>query len=81
MIAPVWEFVLLNGHGPRVAKSGLGRLQAHACSARYEDLKTEDEVSSGEHLASTRLARPCPRREAPSDGKSWRKCPKGKQKG
>jgi len=50
MIAPVWEFVLLNGHGPRVAKSGLGRSQARAYSARYEDLKTEDEVSSGEHL-------------------------------
>jgi peptide/nickel transport system substrate-binding protein len=39
MFAPIWELAFLNGHGPRVAESGLGLIAGHACSAPYEDLK------------------------------------------
>ena len=37
--APIWELALLNGHGPRVAESGLGLISNHAYSAPYEDLR------------------------------------------
>jgi len=39
MFAPIWELGFLNGHGPRVAESGLGLIAGHAYSAPYEDLK------------------------------------------
>ena len=39
MFAPIWELAFLNGHGPRVAESGLGLIAGHAYSAPYEDLK------------------------------------------
>jgi len=39
MFAPIWELGFLNGHGPRVAESGLGLIPGHAYSAPYEDLK------------------------------------------
>ena len=39
MFAPIWELGFLNGHGPRVAESGLGLIVGHAYSAPYEDLK------------------------------------------
>jgi peptide/nickel transport system substrate-binding protein len=39
MYAPIWELAFLNGHGPRVAESGLGLIAGHAYSAPYEDLK------------------------------------------
>ena len=39
MFAPIWELGFLNGHGPRVAESGLGLISGHAYSAPYEDLK------------------------------------------
>ena len=39
MFAPLWELGFLNGHGPRVAESGLGLIAGHAYSAPYEDLK------------------------------------------
>jgi peptide/nickel transport system substrate-binding protein len=39
MFAPLWELGFLNGHGPRVAESGLGLIPGHAYSAPYEDLK------------------------------------------
>ena len=38
MFAPIWELGFLNGHGPRVAESGLGLIPGHAYSAPYEDL-------------------------------------------
>jgi peptide/nickel transport system substrate-binding protein len=39
MIAPIWELAFINGHGPRVAESGLTLITSHAYSAPYEDLK------------------------------------------
>jgi len=39
MIAPIWELAFINGHGPRVAESGLTLISNHAYSAPYEDLK------------------------------------------
>ena len=39
MFAPIWELGFLNGHGPRVAESGLGLIAGHAYSPPYEDLK------------------------------------------
>jgi peptide/nickel transport system substrate-binding protein len=39
MFAPIWELGFLNGHGPRVAESGLGLIAGHAYSAPYEDVK------------------------------------------
>jgi peptide/nickel transport system substrate-binding protein len=39
MFGPIWELGFLNGHGPRVAESGLGLIAGHAYSAPYEDLK------------------------------------------
>ncbi len=39
VFAPIWELGFLNGHGPRVAESGLGLIAGHAYSAPYEDLK------------------------------------------
>jgi peptide/nickel transport system substrate-binding protein len=39
MFAPVWELAFLNGHGPRVAESGLTLIAGHPYSAPYEDLK------------------------------------------
>ena len=39
MIAPIWELAFINGHGPRVAESGLTLITSHAYSSPYEDLK------------------------------------------
>lgn len=39
MAAPIWELAFVNGHGPRVAESGLTLITNHAYSAPYEDLK------------------------------------------
>jgi peptide/nickel transport system substrate-binding protein len=39
MFIPVWELGFINGHGPRVADSGLGLIPGHAYSAPYEDVK------------------------------------------
>jgi len=39
MVAPIWELAFINGHGPRVAESGLTLITNHAYSAPYEDLK------------------------------------------
>jgi peptide/nickel transport system substrate-binding protein len=39
MVAPIWELAFLNGHGPRVAESGLTLITNHAYSSPYEDLK------------------------------------------
>ena len=39
MIAPIWELAFINGHGPRVAESGLTLITNHAYSSPYEDLK------------------------------------------
>jgi peptide/nickel transport system substrate-binding protein len=39
MVAPIWELAFLNGHGPRVAESGLTLIAGHPYSAPYEDLK------------------------------------------
>ena len=39
MVAPIWELAFINGHGPRVAASGLGLIPGHAYSAPYEDVK------------------------------------------
>src|SRR3989442_4079360 len=39
MFAPIWELAFLNGHGPRVAESGLTLIAGHPYSAPYEDLK------------------------------------------
>ena len=39
MVVPIWELAFLNGHGPRVAESGLTLITNHAYSAPYEDVK------------------------------------------
>jgi peptide/nickel transport system substrate-binding protein len=39
MTAPIWELAFINGHGPRVAESGLTLITNHAYSSPYEDLK------------------------------------------
>jgi peptide/nickel transport system substrate-binding protein len=39
MVVPIWELAFINGHGPRVAESGLTLIQSHAYSAPYEDVK------------------------------------------
>jgi len=39
MIAPIWELAFINGHGSRVAESGLTLITNHAYSSPYEDLK------------------------------------------
>ena len=39
MFAPIWELAFLNGHGPRIAESGLTLIPGHPYSAPYEDLK------------------------------------------
>ena len=39
VFAPIWELAFINGHGPRVAESGLTLITSHAYSAPYEDLK------------------------------------------
>jgi len=39
MFAPIWELAFINGHGPRVAESGLTLIPAHPYSSPYEDLK------------------------------------------
>src|SRR5688572_11782929 len=39
MFAPIWELAFLNGHGPRVAESGLTLITSHPYSSPYEDLK------------------------------------------
>ncbi len=39
MVAPIWELAFLNGHGPRVAESGLTLITGHPYSAPYEDVR------------------------------------------
>jgi peptide/nickel transport system substrate-binding protein len=39
MVVPIWELAFLNGHGPRVAESGLTLITGHPYSAPYEDLR------------------------------------------
>ncbi len=39
MVAPIWELAFINGHGPRVAESGLTLITSHAYSGPYEDVK------------------------------------------
>jgi len=39
MYLPIWQLVLLQGHGPRVAESGLGLIADYPWSAPYEDVK------------------------------------------
>jgi peptide/nickel transport system substrate-binding protein len=39
MFAPIWELAFLNGHGPRVAESGLTLIPGHPYSSPYEDLR------------------------------------------
>jgi peptide/nickel transport system substrate-binding protein len=39
MYLPIWQLVLLQAHGPRVAEPGLGLIADYPWSAPYEDLK------------------------------------------
>ena len=39
VFAPIWELAFLNGHGPRVAESGLTLITGHPYSAPYEDVR------------------------------------------
>ena len=39
MVAPIWELAFINGHGPRLAESGLTLITNHAYSSPYEDVK------------------------------------------
>jgi peptide/nickel transport system substrate-binding protein len=41
MFAPIWELAFLNGVGPRVEESGLGRIEYQPYSSPYEDLKVK----------------------------------------
>ena len=36
--APIWQLGFLNGTGPRIAESGLGRIPGFAYTAPYEEL-------------------------------------------
>ena len=36
--APIWQLGFLNGVGPRIAESGLGRIPGFAYTAPYEEL-------------------------------------------
>jgi hypothetical protein len=38
IFALIWELAFLNGHGPRVAESGLTLITSHPYSSPYEDL-------------------------------------------
>ena len=42
MVAPIWELAFINGHGPRVAESGLTLIPNHAYSSPYEDLMLKE---------------------------------------
>ncbi len=42
MFLPIWQFVLLQGVGPRVAESGVGLIADYPWSAPYEDLRLKD---------------------------------------
>jgi peptide/nickel transport system substrate-binding protein len=39
MFAPIWELAFMNGHGPRLAESGLGLIPDYFYSAPYEDIR------------------------------------------
>jgi peptide/nickel transport system substrate-binding protein len=39
MFAPIWELAFMNGHGPRLAESGLGLIPDYFYSAPYEDVR------------------------------------------
>jgi peptide/nickel transport system substrate-binding protein len=39
VFAPIWELAFLNGHGPRIAESGLTLIPGHPYSAPYEDVR------------------------------------------
>jgi peptide/nickel transport system substrate-binding protein len=39
MVVPIWELAFLNGHGPRVAESGLTLITGHPYSSPYEDVR------------------------------------------
>ena len=43
--APIWQLGFLNGVGPRIAKSGLGRIPGFAYTAPYEESRTEGDVT------------------------------------
>jgi peptide/nickel transport system substrate-binding protein len=42
MFLPIWQFVLLQGVGPRVAEPGLGLITDYPWSAPYEDLRLKE---------------------------------------
>jgi peptide/nickel transport system substrate-binding protein len=42
MFIPLMEPAFINGHGPRIAESGLGLISVHAYSAPYEDVKLKE---------------------------------------
>ena len=39
MYAPIWQLAFINGQGPRVGESALGKIEGHAYSAPYEDVR------------------------------------------
>jgi peptide/nickel transport system substrate-binding protein len=41
MFLPIWQLVVLQGQGPRVAESGLGLIADYPWSAPYEDVKVK----------------------------------------
>ena len=41
MYLPIWQLAILQGHGARVAESGLGLINDYPWSAPYEDLKVK----------------------------------------
>jgi len=41
MFAPIWELAFLNGVGPRVEESGLGRIEYQPYSSPYEDVRVK----------------------------------------
>ena len=42
MFLPIWQFVVLQGVGPRVAEPGLGLITDYPWPAPYEDVKLKD---------------------------------------
>jgi hypothetical protein len=42
MFLPIWQFVLKQGVGPRVAEPGIGLITDYPWSAPYEDLRLKE---------------------------------------
>ena len=58
MFAPIWELAFLNGHGPRVAESGLTLIAGHPYSTPVRGLEAQEGNSGRKGRSSGRSAGP-----------------------